>query len=57
MKKILLPVLLVFCMLFTLPAFAASGKLTLSAAEAGDTVTVTVRLENPGIVATRVFVR
>ena len=56
MKK-LLPVLLAFCMLFTLPAHAASGKLTATAAESGDHVTVTVRLDNPGIIATRISIR
>ncbi len=56
MKRIL-PALLAFFILLTLPAHAASGKLTATAAESGDKVTVTVRLDNPGIVATRIFVR
>lgn len=56
MKRIL-PALLALFILLTLPAYAASGKLTATAAESGDKVTVTVRLDNPGIVATRIFVR
>lgn len=56
MKRIL-PALMAFFILLTLPAYAASGKLTATAAESGDKVTVTVRLDNPGIVATRIFVR
>ena len=56
MKRVL-PVLLALLFLLTLPAYAADGKLTATAAESGDKVTVTVRLQNPGIIATRIFVR
>ena len=56
MKKILLALLALFILL-TLPVQAASGRLTAKAAASGDTVTVTVRLDNPGIIATRIFVR
>lgn len=56
MKKIL-PVLLAFLIVFTLPVQAAGGKLTASAVTSGSKVTLTVRLDNPGIVATRIFVR
>ena len=56
MKKIL-PALLILFLLLTLPVHAASGRLTAKADAAGDTVTVTVRLDNPGIIATRIFVR
>ena len=57
MKRTILPVLLALCMLLTLPVYAASGRLTATAAVSGDQVTVTVHLDNPGIVATRIFVR
>lgn len=56
MKRIL-PVLLAFLVLLTLPVHAADGRLTASAAESGDTVTITVHLDNPGIISTRIFVR
>ena len=51
MKKIL-PVLFGFLFLLTMPVHAAAGKLTATAAETGRQITVTVRLDNPGIVAT-----
>lgn len=56
MKKVI-PVLLVLLMLLTLPVSAADGKLTATAATSGQTVTVTVHLQNPGIIATRLFIR
>ncbi len=56
MKRIL-PVLLTFFILLTLPVHAAGGRLSATASASGDEVTITVRLDNPGIVATRVFVR
>lgn len=56
MKRIL-PILLVLLILLALPAHAASGKLSAKADASGDAVTVTVRLDNPGIIATRIFVR
>ena len=56
MKRIL-PALLVFFILLTLPVHAASGRLTAKADVSGSKATVTVRLDNPGIVATRIFVR
>lgn len=56
MKKIL-PVLFAFLILLTLPVQAAGGKLTAAAAKSGDQVTVTLRLDNPGIVATLIRVK
>lgn len=56
MKRIL-PILLAFLVLLTLPVHARDGKLTVTSAGSGDTVTLTVRLDNPGIIATRIFVR
>ena len=55
MKRILLilPALLI---LLTLSVHAQSGSLSVTAAGSGDNVTVTVRLDNPGIIATRIFV-
>ena len=55
MKRVL-PVLLAFLLLLTLPAHAQSGSLTAEAVESGGTATVTVRLDNPGIIATRIFI-
>ena len=55
MKRVL-PVLLAFLLLLTLPAHAQSGSLTAEAIESGGTATVTVRLDNPGIIATRIFI-
>ena len=56
MKRIL-PVLLAFFVLLTLPVSAAGGKVSATAAESDGKVTVTVRLDNPGIIATRILVR
>ena len=56
MKK-LLPLFLALLFLLTLPASAAAGKLTATAATSGKTATVVVDLKNPGIIATRIFVR
>ena len=55
MKKIL-PVLLAFLIVLSVPVHAADGKLTASAVSSGDSVTVTVHLQNPGIVGTRIFI-
>lgn len=59
MKKIILPIILIFAMLFSLNAYAVEGKLTANSptGKVGEQVTLTVRLDNPGIIDTRVFVR
>ena len=46
-------------LLLSFPVCAVSGRLSAGAVsgKAGEQVTVTVRLDNPGIVATRIFVR
>ncbi|MBQ7546753.1 MAG: hypothetical protein IJT41_07300 [Clostridia bacterium] len=56
MKK-LLPLFLALLFLLTLPVSAAAGKLTAEAETNGKTAVVTVSLKNPGIIATRIFVR
>ena len=57
MKKTV-SVLLLFLILLTIPVSAASGKLTANdvSGKVGDKVTVTVHLDNPGIIATRISV-
>lgn len=56
MKK-LLPLFLALLFVLTLPVSAAAGKLTAEAETNGKTAVVTVSLKNPGIIATRIFVR
>ena len=56
MKK-LLPLFLALLFLLTLPVSAAAGKLTAEAKTTGKTAVVTVSLKNPGIIATRIFIR
>ena len=55
--KRLLPILLAFLVLLTLPVHALGGKLAAEAEVSGDKVTVTVLLDNPGIIATRIYVQ
>lgn len=56
MKKIL-PIFLAFLVLLSLPVHAADGKLSATAAGTGDQVTLTVQLQNPGIIAMRIFIQ
>ena len=59
MKKHMLSAFLILAVLLSMPAFAVGGKLTAPTvrAEIGEQVRIPVRLDNPGIVATRIFVR
>ena len=56
MKKVL-SAILIFMFLLTLPVHAEGGALSASASTDGDQITVTVHLTNPGIIATRLFIR
>lgn len=58
MKKIRLPLILVFAVLFSFSAHAAGGKLSAvsPSGKVGEQIELRVRLDNPGIIATRIFV-
>ena len=58
MKKAV-SVIVLFLFLLSFPVSAASGKLSAASVSGkiGDQVTVSVRLDNPGIIAMRIFVR
>lgn len=59
MKKLCLPFVLIFTVLFSFSAHAAGGKLSAASpsGKIGEQIELRVRFDNPGIIATRIFVR